>query len=175
MKVVKKTGIVAGAVVGGVIGGAVSVIGRVSNKKIVDNVGESVVDSLIYFGGIAGNLASGAADVLVGNIREDIQQVDEGIDDLKDGGKMLVGNWVHNAKLIIGETGEVVKGAVHRDPEAVKDGLKTIGQIAAVGAMTVGAIRLKQDGVQEIEPSVEFDTNFDTNPMDGDNDIEGVE
>ncbi|MFA7661776.1 MAG: hypothetical protein WCX59_03065, partial [Anaerovoracaceae bacterium] len=115
MKVVKKTGIVAGAVVGGVIGGAVSVIGRVSNKKIVDNVGESVVDSLIYFGGIAGNLASGATDVLVGNIREDIQQVDEGIDDLKDGGKMLVGHWVHNAKLIIGETGEVVKGAVHRD------------------------------------------------------------
>lgn len=175
MKVVKKTGIVAGAVVGGIIGGAVSVIGRVSNKKIVDNVGESVVDSLIYFGGIAGNLASGATDVLVGNIREDIQQVDEGIDDLKDGGKMLVGNWVHNAKLIIGETGEVVKGAVHRDPEAVKDGLKTIGQIAAVGAMTVGAIRLKQDGDQEKPPSTESGTNCSTNPADGNHGIEEVE
>ncbi len=163
MKGIKKTAIVAGAVVGGVLGGTVSVIGRVSNKKIVDNVGESVVDSLIYFGGIAGNLASGAADVLVGNIREDIHQVDEGIDDLKDGGKMLVGNWIHNAKLIVGESGEIVKGVAHRDPETVKDGLKTIGQIVAVGAMTVGAIRLKQDGDEKKPSWTKSHTNSDTN------------
>ena len=145
MKALKKTGIVAGALIGGVIGGTISVIGKVANKKIVDNVGESVTDSLIYFGGIAGNVASGAADVALGNMLKSNTMVDGGIDDLKDGGKMLVGNWLHNAKLVLGETGEIAKGIVHRDKAAIKKGVKTIGQIAVVGALTVGAIRLKQE------------------------------
>lgn len=149
MKILKKTGIIAGAVAGGVIGGAISVVGKVANKKIVDNVGESIVDSLIYFGGIAGNVASGAADVALGNAIKDDSKIDEGIDDLKDGGKMLVGNWIHNAKLILGESGKVVKGVVHRNPHDIKDGVKTIGQIAVVGALTIGAIRLKKEDPEE--------------------------
>jgi hypothetical protein len=149
MKVIKKTGIVAGALIGGVIGGTISVIGKVANRKIVDNVGESVTDSLIYFGGIAGNVASGAADVALGNMLKSTTMVDGGIDDLKDGGKMLVGNWLHNAKLVLGETGEIAKGLVHRDKGAIKKGVKTIGQIAVVGALTVGAIRLKQEDLDK--------------------------
>ena len=149
MKILKKTGIVAGAIVGGVIGGTISVIGKVADKKLVDNVGESVTDSLIYFGGIAGNVASGAADVALGNMLKSTTMVDGGIDDLKDGGKMLVGNWLHNAKLVLGESGQIAKGIVHRDKPAIKDGIKTIGQIAVVGALTVGAIRLKQEDLSE--------------------------
>ena len=45
MDKLKKTGIVAGAIVGGIIGGTLSVIGKVSKVKIVDDIGESVVDS----------------------------------------------------------------------------------------------------------------------------------
>ena len=149
MKILKKTGIVAGAIVGGIIGGTISVIGKVADKKLVDNVGESVTDSLIYFGGIAGNVASGAADVALGNMLKSTTMVDGGIDDLKDGGKMLVGNWLHNAKLVLGESGQIAKGIVHRDKPAIKDGIKTIGQIAVVGALTVGAIRLKQEDLSE--------------------------
>lgn len=149
MKILKKTGIVAGAIVGGVIGGTISVIGKVADKKLVDNVGESVTDSLIYFGGIAGNVASGAADVALGNMLKSTTMVDGGIDDLKDGGKMLIGNWLHNAKLVLGESGQIAKGIVHRDKPAIKDGIKTIGQIAVVGALTVGAIRLKQEDLSE--------------------------
>ena len=149
MKILKKTGIVAGAIVGGLIGGTISVIGKVAEKKLVDNVGESVTDSLIYFGGIAGNVASGAADVALGNMLKSTTMVDGGIDDLKDGGKMLIGNWLHNAKLVLGESGQIAKGIVHRDKPAIKDGIKTIGQIAVVGALTVGAIRLKQEDLSE--------------------------
>ena len=149
MKILKKTGIVAGAIVGGLIGGTISVIGKVADKKLVDNVGESVTDSLIYFGGIAGNVASGAADVALGNMLKSTTMVDGGIDDLKDGGKMLIGNWLHNAKLVLGESGQIAKGIVHRDKPAIKDGIKTIGQIAVVGALTVGAIRLKQEDLSE--------------------------
>jgi len=149
MKILKKTGIIAGAIVGGVIGGTISVIGKVTDKKLVDNVGESVTDSLIYFGGIAGNVASGAADVAMGNMLKSTTMVDGGIDDLKDGGKMLVGNWLHNAKLVLGESGQIAKGIVHRDKAAVKGGIKTIGQIAVVGALTVGAIRLKEEDLNK--------------------------
>ena len=145
MNLLKKTGIIAGALAGGVIGGTISVIGKVTNKKIVDNVGESVTDSLIYFGSIAGNVASGAADVAMGNILKSNTLVDEGIYDLKDGGKMLLGNWLHNAKLVLTESEVIAKGIVHRDKHAVSGGIKTIGQIALVGALTVGAIRLKED------------------------------
>lgn len=145
MIIIKKAGIMVGAIAGGVIGGTISVIGKVSDKKIVDNVGESVTDSLIYFGGIAGNLASGATDLAMGNMLKNDIQLNEGVDDLKVGGKMLVGNWVHNAKLILGESGEIAKGIAHRDSIAIKDGVKTIGKIAVVGALTVGAIRLKEE------------------------------
>ncbi len=145
MRILKKTGIIAGAVVGGVIGGTISVIGKVGDKKLVDNVGESVTDSLIYFGGIAGTVASGAADVALGNMIKSNTIVDEGIEDLKDGGKMLVGNWIHNAKLVLGESGSIAKGIIHRDKDAIKNGAKTIGQIAVVGALTVGAIKLKRE------------------------------
>lgn len=145
MNLLKKTGIIAGALTGGVIGGTISVIGKVTNKKIVDNVGESVTDSLIYFGSIAGNVASGAADVALGNVLKSNTLVDEGIYDLKDGGKMLVGNWLHNAKLVLTESNGVAKGIIHRDKNAITGGIKTIGQLAIVGALTVGAIRLKED------------------------------
>lgn len=153
MKTLKKTGIIAGAIVGGIIGGTISVIGKTANKKMVANVGESVVDSLIYFGSIAGNVASGAADVALGNMLKSNTMVDGGIDDLKDGGKMLVGNWLHNAKLVLGESGGVVKGIVHRDKDAIKSGVKTIAQIAVVGALTVGAIRLKREDPEEEQES----------------------
>lgn len=150
MIIIKKAGIVAGAIAGGVIGGTISVIGKVSDKKIVDNVGESVTNSLIYFGGIAGNVASGATDVAVGNMLKNDSQLNEGVEDLKLGGKMLVGNWFHNAKLILGESGEIAKGIAHRDTVAIKYGVKTIGKIAVVGALTVGAIRLKEEDIIEV-------------------------
>ncbi len=155
MKNVKKAGILAGAVAGGIIGGTVSIIGKLTHKKIIDNVGESVVDSLIYAGSIAGNLVSGAADVVVGNIQDDKEQVEEGLDDLKGGGKMLVGNWIHNAKLVVGESGDIIKGVRAGDTEKIKEGVKTIGQIAVVGAMTVGAIRLKKDEKEKSENEAE--------------------
>lgn len=145
MKTIKKAGIIGGAITGGIIGGAVSVIGRLAGRKTIENIGESVVDSMIYAGSIAGNLASGATDLMAGNIRKDKEQMEDGLDDLKDGGKMLVGNWVHNAKLVLGEGGDIFQGAREGDREKIKEGFKTIGQIVVVGALTVGAIKLKQD------------------------------
>ncbi len=64
MNNIKKAGIITGAVVGGVIGGTISFIGKVSNQKFIDELGESVVDSTILTGGIAGEIASGATNMV---------------------------------------------------------------------------------------------------------------
>ncbi len=145
MKSIKKAGILAGAITGGIIGGTVSVIGKLASKKTVDNVGESVVDSMIYAGNIAGNLVSGAADLVAGNVRKDRDQVEDGLSDLKNGGKMIVENWLDNTKLVLGESGNVLRGARDGDKEKVGEGLKTIVKLTVVGALTVGAIKLKQE------------------------------
>lgn len=71
MNLIKKAGILTGAVVGGVIGGTLSVIGKVAKIKIIDDIGESVIDSTILTGTIAGNLASGTTDLLTGKIQHD--------------------------------------------------------------------------------------------------------
>lgn len=71
MKAIKKAGIVAGAVLGGVIGGTLSVIGKVSKKKFVDELGESIIDSSILTGELYGGLANGATEVISGKIKKD--------------------------------------------------------------------------------------------------------
>ena len=81
MDKLKKTGIVAGAIVGGIIGGTLSVIGKVSKVKIVDDIGESVVDSAILTGTMAGKVASGAGDLVAGAVKNDSDQIQEGADD----------------------------------------------------------------------------------------------
>ncbi|MEG1584034.1 MAG: hypothetical protein RR361_03150, partial [Anaerovorax sp.] len=70
MKVLKKAGIIGGAVIGGAIGGTLSVIGKVSNKKFVDQLGSSIIDSTILTGNIAGTAASGAAEMIVGTVKK---------------------------------------------------------------------------------------------------------
>jgi len=52
MDSIKKTGIIAGAVIGGVVGGSISLIGKLSKIKAVDDVGSSIVSSSILTGGL---------------------------------------------------------------------------------------------------------------------------
>src|SRR5665647_3697233 len=100
MDLIKKTGILTGAVVGGVIGGTLSVIGKVAKIKIIDDIGESVIDSTILTGTIAGNLASGTTDLLTGKIQQDETLMKEGVTDIKDTGHKVVTNFVGNVKLV---------------------------------------------------------------------------
>lgn len=75
MNKIKKAGIITGAVVGGAIGGTLSVIGKVTKKKFLDELGESVVDSTILTGQIAGDIASGATNVISGKIQKSERRV----------------------------------------------------------------------------------------------------
>lgn len=145
MDLVKKTGIVAGAVVGGLIGGSLSVIGKVTKIKIIDDIGESVVDSTILTGTIAGNLASGTTDLLAGKLQQDETLVKQGVTDIKDTGHKVVNNFVGNVKLVANSGGEIITGAKQRNLHKTTKGLKSLIKVVSVGALTVGAIKIKED------------------------------
>ena len=145
MDSIKKTGILTGAVVGGLIGGTLSVIGKVSKVKIIDDIGESVVDSTILTGTIAGNLASGTTDLLAGKIQHDQHLVNEGVTDIKDTGHKVVNNFVGNVKLVTKSGGEILSGVKRRNPRKVAGGVKSLVKVVSVGILTVGAIKIKPD------------------------------
>lgn len=145
MDFIKKAGIVGGAVVGGIIGGTLSIVGHVTKIKFVDELGESIVDSTILTGSIAGQLASGAADIVAGGVQKEPEHIEQGKKDLRAGGGKIVGNYVNNAKLIINNSGDIVQGVRTRDIKKVLNGAKTLGKVAAIGAITVGAIKIESD------------------------------
>ncbi len=145
MDTLKKAGIIAGAAVGGVIGGTLSVIGKVTDIKIIDNIGSSIVDSTIYTGEIAGDIASGTTEVIAGKITKNPDKVTGGVQDLKDGGSKVAGNFVNNFKLVTSNGGEILEGVRERDSEKIKHGVKSLAKVAAVGIMTVGAIKIDDE------------------------------
>src|SRR5665648_831386 len=144
MDLIKKTGILTGAVIGGVIGGTLSVIGKVAKIKIIDDIGESVVDSTILTGTIAGNLASGTTDLLAGKIQHDQHLVNEGVTDLKDTGHKVVNNFVGNVKLVAKSGDEILIGVKQRNRHKVTGGVKSLVKVVSVGVLTVGAIKIKE-------------------------------
>ncbi|MBE6035680.1 MAG: hypothetical protein E7222_13425 [Clostridiales bacterium] len=145
MDSLKKAGIIAGAAVGGVIGGTLSVVGKVADIKIIDSIGSSIIDSTIYTGSIAGDIASGTTEVITGKITKNPDKVGEGVQDLKEGGSKVVGNFVNNFKLVASNSGEILEGVKARDTEKIKHGAKTLAKVAAVGIMTVGAIKIDEE------------------------------
>ena len=144
MDIIKKTGILTGAVVGGLIGGTISVIGKVTKIKIIDDIGESVVDSTILTGAIAGNLASGTTDLVAGKIQHDQHLVDEGVSDIKNTGHKVVTNFVGNVKLVANSGGEILSGVKQKNLNKTTKGLKSLAKVISVGILTVGAIKIKE-------------------------------
>jgi hypothetical protein len=149
MDLMKKAGIIAGATVGGVIGGTLSVVGKVAKVKIIDDIGSSIVDSTIYTGSIVGDIASGTTDLVAGKVTKNQEKVQDGVGTLKEGGSKVVDNFVNNFKLVVGNSGEILEGVKTRDLEKVSHGTKTLAKVVAVGAMTVGAIKIDEDKVDQ--------------------------
>ena len=156
MDVMKKAGIIGGAVVGGLIGGTVSIIGHVSKNKFLDELGGNIVDSTILTGQIAGQAASGAADVVTGGVKRNPKRLKAGKEDLKQAGGKVVQNYVTNAKLILENGGEIVEGVRHKDGKRIRNGAKTLGKMVAIGALTAGAVKVTPDEPEKpVEPQKE--------------------
>ncbi len=144
-KNIKKAGIIAGAAIGGTIGGALSVIGKVSNKKIIENIGESIIDSTILTGGIAGDLVSGTKDMVAGKVNKNQVQIQIGKEDLLSGGGKVVNNFKDNFHLVTENGVEIAQGIKEGNPRKIKNGVKTLGKVVAVGMITVGAIKISEE------------------------------
>jgi hypothetical protein len=146
---IKKAGIITGAVVGGAIGGTLSVIGKVTKKKFIDELGESVVDSTILTGGIAGDVASGTTNVISGKIEKSRRKVEKGKKELKSAGTQVARNFVSNVRTVVDNSGEILEGVKEKNPKRILRGVKTLAKVAAVGAITVGAIKVKPEEPEE--------------------------
>ncbi len=144
MNVIKKAGIITGALVGGVLGGTLSIVGKTTGLKAVDDIGASIVESTILTGTIAGGIASGAADIVRGTVTHDAEIRHEGAEDLKKQGKQIFSNVTGNVKLTLENAGEIGKGLVTLDGRRVVEGSKNFAKFAAVGLMTVGAIKMTE-------------------------------
>jgi hypothetical protein len=142
---IKKAGIITGAVVGGAIGGTISFIGKMTNQKFIDELGESVVDSTILTGGIAGDIASGATNVISGTVQSSKIKVEEGKDELKSAGTQVVENFVNNVQTVVDNSGEILEGVKKKDTKKIMRGAKTLAKVVAVGAITVGVIKVKPE------------------------------
>lgn len=143
MNKVKKTGILAGAVIGGAIGGTLSIIGKVSKNKFVDELGGNIVDSTILTGSIAGTVVSGASHIVSGKFNKNPLKMQEGTADLKYAGKQIIGNFVSNLKTVAHSSNDIVDGVKKRDKKKVIRSTKTLAKIIVVGAITVGAIQVE--------------------------------
>ena len=71
MSKIKKGAIIAGAVLGGAIGGTISLTGKLTKIKTLDSLGESILNSFLYTGEIAGEFIAGGGDVAVGALKND--------------------------------------------------------------------------------------------------------
>lgn len=145
MKKIKKISIIAGGTVGGTIGGTLSLVGKLSKSKLLDSLGESIIDSALYTGEIAGNFISGTADVAVGSVKKDEKKLESGRQDLKLGTKKIIDNYIESFKLIGGSGAEIANGVLRRDKVTIIKGGKRLFKILAIGALTVGAIKIDED------------------------------
>ena len=142
MDSLKKTGIVAGAVVGGVIGGGISLVGKLTDVKIVDELGSSIVSSAILTGGLVGEVASGATDAVSGKVTKNADKTKEGLDDIKNVGKQLVDNVVENVYYVVDSGSEIASAIKKKDkPRAVRNTKKLVKWFA-VGTITVGLVKI---------------------------------
>lgn len=142
METLKKAGVCAGAALGGVVGGTVSLVGKVIRQPDIDQLGETITDSAILTGEIAGHALSGTADVIAGAVRRDKRTLKKGGRDLKRAGGAMVKNVAANASILLTEAGNVAVGVKTGDRARVVRGLKTMGKMAAVELFTVGAVKM---------------------------------
>lgn len=141
---IKKTGVCAGIVVGGLIGGTVSMIGKMADKNIIDQLGENIMDSTILTGEIVGEMASGATHVVAGTVKKEPQKVKKGKKELETAGGLVVENVITNVKNVAEQSGEILEGVKAKDKQRVAKGLRTLVKMAAVGILTVGAIKVDE-------------------------------
>ncbi len=145
MNRIKKAGIYIGAITGGILGGSIELVGKMTKVEFLDELGEGIVDSALLTGEIVGEAAGGTVNIIAGGISKDRDRVKEGSSDLAHAGKQVFHNAVTNFKLMAENSGEVVQGVLSKDKARTISAARTLAKMATIGAVTVGAIKLKKN------------------------------
>ncbi|MEL7658323.1 MAG: hypothetical protein AAGU75_20705, partial [Bacillota bacterium] len=57
----------------------------------------------------------------------------------------VVDNFVGNVKTVVDNSGEIINGVKEKNSKKILHGAKTLVKVAAVGAITVGTIKIKPE------------------------------
>ena len=145
MNGIKKGFITASAIAGGALGGLVRAGGQILRAPMIEELGNAVLDSAVLTGTIAGQLVSGAADWTVGIFSGEEEKKEQGTYDLKEGTGKIIGNVKENLQRTVKNGKVIADGVRTQDKEKVIRGAKTIVKMAAVGAITVGAVKVPEN------------------------------
>ncbi|MDF2923732.1 MAG: hypothetical protein K0R57_2646 [Paenibacillaceae bacterium] len=140
MSFLKKLGQAAGEVTGLVLGGTVRVVGEVTGSGFIKEIGDSVEKATVVTGKTLGNAASGVWDAGAGLIKQDKEQLDEGLHDIKDAVGSTVKGIGQGIGYVYDNGKDVVNGLREQDKELAKEGAKNLVKAAAVGALAIGVV-----------------------------------
>jgi len=145
MNKLKKATIFIGAITGGVLGGSIDLVGKMTKVNFLSELGEGIVDSALLTGEIVGGAISGTADMISGTVVKDSEKCAEGTRELGHAGKQVLRNAVTNIQMMADNSGEMITGIRTRDKARTISAAKTLAKMATIGAVTVGAIKLKKN------------------------------
>lgn len=134
-----------GSLVGGVIGGPIKFIGEVTDMKLIEEIGDGVINSTRFTGETVGQVLGGSVNAIRGVVTDDPTLIDDGLEDLGDAGSRTLTGVVCAAKNIVANGGNVITGIVDNDIDQVKEGASGLVKTAAVGALAVGIIDIVGD------------------------------
>jgi hypothetical protein len=149
MEKLRKGIVLASAAAGGIVGGGISLLGKLTRLPLVDELGESIVDSALYTGRVAGNIASGATDIVAGGLSGNTEKLRAGAEDIKTGGVQIASGLVDNVKTVAEHSGDILLGVRDGDGKRVARGAKTLLKVIAVSAVTVGIVRVREPKYEE--------------------------
>ncbi|MEH7495204.1 hypothetical protein [Neobacillus niacini] len=159
-----------GSLAGNVIGGGVKLAGKAVKSEWVEEVGDGIKTASTTAFDNAGQFIDGAVKGTYGVIKKDEKSKQEGFSDLKDSGsktmKGICSTITYTAKGIDTTYDGLKKG----DKEKALQGVKNVGEVAAISMLAVGVVDLI-DGADSVEAedldTRNADLNGDTHPETG--------
>lgn len=161
MRLFRKVGSVINFVGGGTVKVGVNIVGSVVERKYqetgryIKDVGHTVVNASQKAIENTTHLADGMTNSLYGLATKDKKRQSDGLNDMKQASTKISKGVINGAVYTGKSISQTAKGAVRRDSEQLKKGLKNIGKVGAVTLIGVGVF--EAIGVDSAE-AMEIDT-----------------
>lgn len=146
MSFLKNLGKGLGEGAGLVLGGSVKAAGKFINNDFIQEIGESVDESMKNTGNILGNVADGIAEVGIGAFESDSARCDKGLSDLGKTTKAVGEQLLVAAGQILVDAANTADGILEGDLDKIKQSGKSLVKVVAVSTIAIGIVEVI-DGV----------------------------